>query len=100
MSTSLGSPSFAATIAQLGYSEQERTDVSDRLDDVIGYGDPDAIAAKVREHLAAGADHVEVMLPGGDFDFGVGQFEELGPALAKVSTSPADTELSCAPPPP
>ena len=85
MSTSLGSPSFAATIAQLGYSEQERTDVSDRLDDVIGYGDPDAIAAKVREHLAAGADHVEVMLPGGDFDLGVSQFEELGPALAKVS---------------
>jgi len=25
------------------------------------------------------------MLPGGDFDLGVSQFEELGPALAKVS---------------
>ena len=45
---------YAATMARLGYSEQEITEVSDRLvDAIVGYGDAARIAAKVREHLAA-----------------------------------------------
>jgi alkanesulfonate monooxygenase SsuD/methylene tetrahydromethanopterin reductase-like flavin-dependent oxidoreductase (luciferase family) len=60
--------------------------VSDRLvDAIIGHGDPAAIAAKVREHLAAGADHVTLLLPvGTDFSVGVDQLEQVAPALVKV----------------
>jgi probable F420-dependent oxidoreductase len=46
----------------------------------------DAISATVREHLAAGADHVILMVPpGGDFAAGVNQFAELAPALADIT---------------
>jgi probable F420-dependent oxidoreductase len=83
----LGQPgTYAATMARLGYTEQEITEVSDRLvDAIVGYGDAARIAAKVREHLAAGADHVMVMTTGTDFEGGVGQLEQLAPALAAVT---------------
>jgi hypothetical protein len=51
VSTSLGQPSYAST---------------------IGHGDPAANSATVQRHLTAGADHVMVMLPGGDFVAGIG----------------------------
>jgi len=71
-----------AGAARLGYSAQEIAEVSDRLvDAIVGYGDPAAIAAKVREHVAAGADHVVLMPPGGDF---TAELEQLAPALAEV----------------
>jgi probable F420-dependent oxidoreductase len=75
--------SYAAGLARLGYSDQDITEVSDRLvDAVIGHGDPASIAAKVREHLAAGADHVLVLTPvGGAFAAGVADLERLAPAL-------------------
>ena len=83
----LGQPgTYAATMARLGYSEQEITEVSDRLvDAIVGYGDAAAIAAKAREHLAAGADHVMVMSTGTDFTGGVDQLEQLAPALAELN---------------
>jgi probable F420-dependent oxidoreductase len=86
VSTSLGQPSYAATIGRLGYTDQEVTDVSDRLvDAIIGHGDPTAIAATVRNHLTAGADHVMIMLPpGGDFVAGIDQLEQLAPTLTAI----------------
>jgi len=83
----LGQPgTYAATMARLGYSEREITEVSDRLvDAIVGYGDAAAIAAKAREHLAAGADHVMVMSTGTDFAGGVDQLEQLAPALAQLN---------------
>jgi len=76
---------YAATMARLGYSQQEIAEVSDRLlDALVGYGGTEAIAAKVREHLAAGADHVMVM-PTADFADGVDQLEQLAPTLAGLS---------------
>ena len=76
---------YAATMTRLGYSEQEIAEVSDRLlDALVGYGDSAAIAAKVREHLAAGADHVMVM-PTADFAGGVDQLEQLAPTLAGLT---------------
>jgi probable F420-dependent oxidoreductase len=49
---------------RLGFSEDEVTRPgSDRLvDAVVAYGTPDAIAARLNEHLAAGADHVPVQV--------------------------------------
>jgi probable F420-dependent oxidoreductase len=83
----LGQPgTYAATVARLGYSERDITGVSDRLvDAIVGYGDAARIAAKVREHLAAGADHVMVMPTGTDFAGGVDQLEQLAPALAELN---------------
>ena len=83
----LGQPgTYAATMARLGYAEQEITEVSDRLvDAIVGYGDAARIAAKAGEHLAAGADHVMVMPTGTDFAGGVDQLEQLGPALAELA---------------
>jgi probable F420-dependent oxidoreductase len=50
------------------------------------YGDPATMAARVREHLAAGADHVTLMLPiGTDYAAGVDQLEQLAPVLAGVT---------------
>jgi probable F420-dependent oxidoreductase len=48
-------------------------------------GDAAAIRAKVREHIAVGADHVIAALPiGTDFSLGVDHLERLAPALADV----------------
>jgi probable F420-dependent oxidoreductase len=78
---------YAATMARLGYSEQEITEVSDRLvDAIVGHGDSAAIAARVREHLAAGADHVMVMVTGTDLADGVNQLEQLAPTLAGLTS--------------
>ncbi|MER5799224.1 TIGR03620 family F420-dependent LLM class oxidoreductase [Streptomyces mirabilis] len=89
VSTGLGQPSYAAGLARLGYSDQDIAEVSDRLvDAIIAHGDPAAIAAKVREHLAAGADHVTLLSQvGTDFSVGVDQLAWLAPALAGVDTS-------------
>src|SRR6187399_2475177 len=63
------------------YSDDKITNVGDRLvDALVAYGDPATIAAKVREHIDAGADHVELMLSmGGDYAEGVAQLEQLAP---------------------
>jgi probable F420-dependent oxidoreductase len=84
----LGMPgTYAATMTRLGYSEQEITEVSDRLvDAIVGHGDAAAIAAKVREHLAAGADHVMVMSASTDITEGVGELEQLAPTLVELTT--------------
>ncbi|MGV9797861.1 LLM class flavin-dependent oxidoreductase [Mycobacterium sp. NPDC003449] len=58
---SLGFPQspYARNLERLGYTEQERTDGSRRLiDDITAYGSPGSVAAAVRRHLDAGADHV------------------------------------------
>jgi probable F420-dependent oxidoreductase len=80
----LGAPAFAAKLAGLGYSDRDIENVSDGLlNALVAHGDPAAIAAKVDEHLDAGADHVVLLLPmGGDFATGVRQLERLARALA------------------
>ena len=83
--TSLSQPSYAANVARLGYPDDEIAEVSDRLvDAIIGHGDSGTIAATVRTHLTAGADHVMVMLPGGDFSAGVDHLEHLAPTLTAI----------------
>jgi alkanesulfonate monooxygenase SsuD/methylene tetrahydromethanopterin reductase-like flavin-dependent oxidoreductase (luciferase family) len=84
----LGQPgTYSAAMARLGYSEREITEVSDRLvDGIVGHGDAAAIAAKVHEHLDAGADHVMVMPAGTNFADGVDQLEQLAPTLAGLTS--------------
>jgi probable F420-dependent oxidoreductase len=86
---SLGRSWYAATIARLGYTDKQITAVSDNLvAEIIAHGDPDAIAAAVGAHRAAGADHVIIMPPGAvDLDLAVGvrQLEHLAPAVLQVA---------------
>ncbi len=50
---------YAANLRRMGFAEDEITQLSDRLvDAVMAWGDLDAIAARVAEHLRAGADQV------------------------------------------
>ncbi|HEX4219889.1 MAG TPA: hypothetical protein VHZ02_16045 [Acidimicrobiales bacterium] len=53
--------------------------MSDRLvNAVVAHGSPTAVGVKVREHVAAGADHVALLQPiGGHFASDVDQLEEI-----------------------
>ncbi|OBF15888.1 LLM class F420-dependent oxidoreductase [Mycobacterium kubicae] len=64
---------------RLGFSDEEITRPgSDRLvDSVIAYGTPEQIAARLKEHIDAGADHVPVLVLTKD--------ENLVPALAELA---------------
>jgi probable F420-dependent oxidoreductase len=52
-------PNYANNLLRLGYTEQDITTISERLvDATVVIGDEAAIARRVAEHRAAGADHV------------------------------------------
>lgn len=80
-------PEFTAEARQLlGPDKLLVMGLSLAEDDVVAQDDSSGMAAKVREHLAAGADHVALLLPvGGDFAAGVRELEELGPALGQLA---------------
>ncbi|GLE53390.1 hypothetical protein ATCCBAA256_29520 [Mycobacterium montefiorense] len=56
-------PNYANNLLRSGFSEDDLTQVSDRLfNALIAWGDEDAIVRRVDEHRAAGADHVCVQV--------------------------------------
>jgi probable F420-dependent oxidoreductase len=64
-----GLPNYVNNLRRLGFTDDDLGDVpSDRLvDALVAWGDVDAIAARVRAHHDAGADHVALqVLPYGD----------------------------------
>lgn len=73
VSARLGVASYASRLAELGCSARDTGEVSERLvNALVAHGDPAQIAAKVSEHLAAGADHVALIPPvGGEFVAGI-----------------------------
>jgi probable F420-dependent oxidoreductase len=86
--TMLGRPPYAASIARLGYSADQIAAVSYELvQALVAHGDPDEIAAAAAAHRVAGADHV-IFMPSGavqrELMTGVGQLEQLAPALLQV----------------
>lgn len=59
----LSMPNYANNMLRSGFSEEDVTQVSDRLlDAVIAWGDEEAILRRVSEHHSAGADHVCVQV--------------------------------------
>ena len=86
VSSWLGLPQFRTTLTSLGYPADELTEPSDRVvDALVAHGGPDTVAAAVRAHLAAGADHVTLLLPvGTEFAAGVDRLVRLAPALADL----------------
>ncbi len=63
----LGLSNYVNNWLRLGFSEDDvRKPGSDRLiDSVVAYGTPEAIVARLNEHLEAGADHVAIQVLGG-----------------------------------
>ena len=64
MATYLGLPNYVRNLHSLGFGDDDvRDGGSDRLvDAIVAWGDTDALLARVRAHLAAGADHVCVQV--------------------------------------
>jgi probable F420-dependent oxidoreductase len=60
-------PNYVGNWLRHGYTEADVADGgSDRLvDALVAWGDPAAIGTRIREHYAAGADHVCVQVLGG-----------------------------------
>jgi probable F420-dependent oxidoreductase len=75
----LGLANYLNNFKRLGFTDEELAKPgSDRfIDAVVAYGTPDAIAARLNEHLAAGADHVPVQVLTGP--------DRLVPALAELA---------------
>jgi len=63
----LGLSNYVNNWLRLGFTQDDvRRPGSDKLiDAVVAYGTPEAIAARLSEHLEAGADHVAVQVLGG-----------------------------------
>ncbi len=77
----LGLSNYVNNWLRLGFSEDDvRKPGSDRLiDAVVAYGTPEAIAARLNEHIDAGADHVAIQVLGGWTE------ETLLPALSELA---------------
>lgn len=78
-------PNYAKNLTRMGYGDGELTGGgSDRLvDATVAWGDEHAIAARVREHLDAGADHVCVQFVNGDdADVCMAAYRALTPLVA------------------
>jgi probable F420-dependent oxidoreductase len=60
MATYLGLPNYANNLRRIGFTEDDLAPPgSDRLADaIVAWGDEEAVARRVAEHRAAGADHV------------------------------------------
>jgi probable F420-dependent oxidoreductase len=79
-------PNYVNNLRELGFGDDDFADGgSDRLvDAIVACGDEDAIAARVRAHLDAGADHVAVQAIAADAAGSLAALERLAPALASL----------------
>ena len=81
----LHAPNYVNNLLRLGYTEDDiGNGGSDRLtDDLIAWGSPDNIMQRVREHHAAGADHVCIQVlteTPGDLKAAMDGYRQLAPA--------------------
>ena len=82
-----GLPAYRGNLLRSGFTEDDLSGgLSDRLvDALVAVGDVDAIVARVREHLDAGADHVCVeVLTGDDTTVPLDAWCRLAPALTEL----------------
>ena len=78
----LGLSNYVNNWKRLGFTDDDLVRPgSDRfIDAVVAYGSPDEIAARLSEHLAAGADHVAIQVLGGSDEL-LSTLEELAGPL-------------------
>ena len=78
-------PNYVANLARFGFGPEDVAGGgSDRLVEAIIPHGPGQVAARVRAHLDAGADHVVIQPLGADGGFSAGQIEALAVAVAEV----------------
>jgi probable F420-dependent oxidoreductase len=73
-------PNYARNLERMGFTTDElRGEGSPRvIDATVAWGDVDAVASRVREHLDAGADHVCVQFVAADeTDLCAGDYRDL-----------------------
>jgi probable F420-dependent oxidoreductase len=83
----LDTPNYARNLRRMGWTDADvQGQGSDALvDAVVGWGDVDKIAVRVRQHLDAGADHVCVQVVNEDeADPCLSELRELAPALLEA----------------
>lgn len=78
----LGLSNYVNNWKRLGFTDEDLVRPgSDRfIDAVVAYGSPEQIAARLSEHLAAGADHVAIQVLGGEDEL-LSTLEELAGPL-------------------
>jgi probable F420-dependent oxidoreductase len=86
MASYLRLPNYVNNLRALGYEAADFADGgSERLvDAIVAWGDEDAIAARVHEHLDAGADHVAIQAYAETAGAAVAQLQQLAPALLQL----------------
>jgi probable F420-dependent oxidoreductase len=82
-------PNYVNSWREEGFDERDLADGgSDRLvDALVAWGDAEAIVARVREHLDAGADHVAIQPVTTDVARAVAELRELAPALTAIAAA-------------
>lgn len=88
----LALPNYVAHLRALGYTDQDMAnDGSDALvDELVAWGNPDSIAARIQQHLDAGADSVAIHALGNREDpLGLSTLRELAGCLP-LATSGRD----------
>lgn len=82
MKVYVGLPNYANNLVRLGFSEDEVTNMDDRVvDAIVAWGTVDDVATRVRAHQDAGASHVCVQVLRGDREPPTGEWAELASAL-------------------
>ena len=78
-----GIPGYAASLERMGFPRSDFATLPDAMIDALAaWGTPDQIAAKLHEHLAAGADHVAInVITGVTGPQPIDQWRTLAPAL-------------------
>ena len=82
MKVYVGLPNYANNLLRLGFSEEEITNMDDRLvDAIVAWGTVDDAAARVRAHHDAGASHVCVQVLRPDRELPTNEWQQLADAL-------------------
>jgi probable F420-dependent oxidoreductase len=89
MAVYLRAPNYTRNLARLGFDETDVADGgSDRLvDAIVAWGTAEQVAARVREHHDAGADHVCVQVLRGDPALPEREWRELSAVLRPASAA-------------
>ncbi|MGH7762939.1 MAG: TIGR03620 family F420-dependent LLM class oxidoreductase [Candidatus Dormibacteraceae bacterium] len=76
-------PNYVHNLAEYGFGDEDFTNGgSDRLvDSIVAWGSVDRIAARIREHLTLGADHVAIQPLDAQGGLGLEQLRDLAPVL-------------------
>jgi probable F420-dependent oxidoreductase len=81
-------PNYTANFRRAGFADADLADGGSRrlVEAIVAIGDEGSIAARVGEHLAAGADHVciQIVHPGGDEYLARDEWRRLAPALLEL----------------